>query len=167
MGLINRFRKLNSRTSFSLGKMQIGGLPLAFILIVGFGWMFIRHKLDLAPETYELVNEIVGLAIATLFVSIVVVKLSRLSSRNRWAMVCIFGCASLVGVLAGVFKIAGDFCCIIAPPDFEAEYTVYEPFRTFDKNVPYEYINGYQKTKLYTVKDLLNWYESEIDKQHD
>ena len=61
----------------------------------------------------------------------------------------------------------GDFCCVIAPPDFDAEYTVYEPFRTFDKNVPYEYINGYQKTKLYTVKDLLNWYESEIDKQHD
>lgn len=102
MGLINRLRKLNSRTSLSLGKMQIGGLSLAFILIIGFGWMFIRHKLDLTPKTYELVNEIVGLAIATLFVSIVVVKLSRLSPRNRWAMVCIFGCASLVGVLVGV-----------------------------------------------------------------
>ena len=67
MGLINRLLKLNNRTSLSLGKMQIGGLSLAFILIVGFGWMFIRHKLGLAPETYEMVNEIVGLAIATAF----------------------------------------------------------------------------------------------------
>ena len=102
MGIVQRFRKFNHNTSLSLGKVRIGGLSIAFILIVGLGWKLLSRKLDLAPGTYELVNEIVGCAITALFVVIVVVRLWRLSSRSRWAMICIFGCASLVGVLVGV-----------------------------------------------------------------
>ena len=102
MGIVKRFRKLNHNTSLSLGKVRMGGATIALILIVGLGWKVLSKNIDLSPETYELVNEIVGHAIAVFFVSIVAYRLALLSARNRWAMVCIFGCASLVGSLAGV-----------------------------------------------------------------
>lgn len=102
MGIVKRFRKLNHNTSLSLGKVRMGGAAIALILIVGLGWKALSKNVNLSPETYELVNEIVGHTIAVLFISIVAYRLALLSARNRWAMVCIFGCASLVGVLAGV-----------------------------------------------------------------
>lgn len=52
----------------------------------------------------------------------------------------------------------GDYCCIIAPPDFEAEYTVYEPFRMIDMGELRVWDEGPIR-ELYTVKELINWYE--------
>ena len=102
MGIIKRFRKINHNTSLSLGKLRIGGFAIAFILIIGLGWKVISKRLNLPSETFNLVNEVVGCSIAVLFVSIVAVKLARLSARNRWAMICLLGCSSLVGALMGV-----------------------------------------------------------------
>ena len=102
MGVIKRFRKLNHNTSLSLGKLRIGGFAIAFILIVGLGWKILSKRLNLSPETFNLVNEVVGCAIAVLFVSIVAVKLARLTSRNRWAMISIFGFGGLAGQIASI-----------------------------------------------------------------
>lgn len=52
----------------------------------------------------------------------------------------------------------GDYCCIIAPPDFEDEYAVYEPFRMIDMGELRAWDEGPIR-ELYTVKELINWYE--------
>ena len=108
MGIVKRLRKLNHNTSLSLGKIRIGGFAIAFMLIVGLGWKIISKRLELSPETFNLVNEVVGCAIAVLFVSIVAVKLARLTPRNRWAMICIFGFGSLVGLIMGILLNLGE-----------------------------------------------------------
>lgn len=102
MGVIKRFRKLNHNTSLSLGKLRIGGFAIAFILIVGLVWKILSKRLNLSPETFNLVNEVVGWAIAVLFVAVVAVKLARLTSRNRWAMISIFGFSALAGQIAAI-----------------------------------------------------------------
>lgn len=102
MGIVKRFRKLNHNTSLSVGKLRVGGLTIAFILIVGLGWKLISKKLNLSPEEAHLVNEIVGHAIAVLFVVVVGYRLLRLSARNRWAMISSFGFGALVGQIMSV-----------------------------------------------------------------
>ena len=102
MGIVKRIRKINHNTSLSLGKVRMGGFAIAFILIVGLGWKILSTKLNLSPETFDLVNEVVGCAIAALFVSIVAVKLARLTSRNRWAMISIFGFGALAGQIMSI-----------------------------------------------------------------
>ena len=108
MGIIKRFRKLNHNTSLSLGKVRIGGIAIGFILIVGLGWKILSRKLELSPEVFSIANEAVGTAIAVIFVSIVAVKLARLTPRNRWAMICIFGFGSLVGLIMGILLNLGE-----------------------------------------------------------
>ena len=108
MGIVKRFRKLNHNTSLSVGKLRVGGLTIAFILIVGLGWKLISKKLNLSPEEAHLVNEIVGHAIAVLFVVVVGYRLLRLSARNRWAMITIFGFGMLVGQIVSVLTHIGE-----------------------------------------------------------
>lgn len=48
----------------------------------------------------------------------------------------------------------GDYCCVIAPPDFEGEYANYEPFKFWERG------SAYPTYKVYTVRDLLKWYET-------
>ena len=108
MGIIKRLQKLNHNTSLSLGKVRIGGIAIGFILIVGLGWKLLSRKLNLSPEMFSIANEVVGTAIAVIFVSIVAIKLARLTPRNRWAMICAFGFGSLVGLIMGILLNLGE-----------------------------------------------------------
>ena len=54
----------------------------------------------------------------------------------------------------------GDFCCVIAPPNFDPEFNVYESFKIRDWTNPDVYINGYPACIEYTVRHLLDWYEN-------
>ena len=108
MGIIKRFCKIDQEMSLSLGKLRMGGLAVAFILILGFGVKFIPRWLDLSQETTAMANKVIEFVIAVVFVSIVVFRLARLSARNRWAMVCIFGCGALIGLILAVLFHLGE-----------------------------------------------------------
>ena len=102
MGIIKRLRKLNNDTSLSLGKVRMGGFAIALILLLGIGEKLIPRWLNLTPEVENIVSELIGLTIAALFVTIVAIRLARLSARSRWAMICIIGSGALAGVIASV-----------------------------------------------------------------
>ena len=108
MGIIKRIQKLNSDTSLSLGKVRMGGLAIALILLLGIGEKLIPRWLDLSPEVANIVSKAIGLAIAALFVAIVAIRLMRLSARSRWAMICIFGSGALAGQIVSVLCHIGE-----------------------------------------------------------
>ena len=102
MGIVNRFRKLNHDTSLSLGKVRIGGITLGLIFLLGIGGKLVARWSVLSPETALMVSQAMDFAVSLLFVSVIVVRLARLTSRNRWAMICIFGSGALIGQIVSV-----------------------------------------------------------------
>ena len=108
MGIIKRLQKLNSKTSLSLGKVRMGGFTIALILLLGIGEKLISRWLNLTPEVENIVSESMSFAVAALFISVVVFRLARLTSRNRWAMICIFGSGALAGQIVSVLCHLGE-----------------------------------------------------------
>ena len=108
MGIVKRFRKLNHNTSLSLGKVRMGGITLGFIFLLGIGEKVIQRWLDLSPETSYIIGQVVGFVICVLFASMIGLRLARLTARNRWAMISIFGFGALVGQIAAVLMNIGE-----------------------------------------------------------
>lgn len=108
MGIVKRFRKLNHNTSLSLGKVRMGGVTLGFIFLLGIGEKLVQRWLDLSPETSYIIGQAVGFVICVLFASMIGLRLARLTPRNRWAMISIFGFGMLVGQIASVIAHIGE-----------------------------------------------------------
>ena len=108
MGIIKRIQKLNSDTSLSLGKVRMGGLAIALILLLGIGEKLIPRWLDLSPEVANIVSKAMGFVVAAFFIAIVAIRLMRLSARSRWAMICIFGSGALAGQIVSVLCHIGE-----------------------------------------------------------
>ena len=108
MGIVKRVRKLNHNTSLSLGKVRMGGVTLGFIFLLGIGEKLVQRWLDLSPETSYIIGQAVGFVICVLFASMIGLRLARLTPRNRWAMISIFGFGMLVGQIASVIAHIGE-----------------------------------------------------------
>ena len=108
MGIVKRFRKLNHNTSLSLGKVRMGGVTLGFIFLLGIGEKLVQRWLDLSPETSYIIGQAVGFVICVLFASMIGLRLARLTPRNRWAMISIFGLGMLVGQIVSVLTHIGE-----------------------------------------------------------
>ena len=108
MGIVKRFRKLNHNTSLSLGKVRMGGVTLGFIFLLGIGEKLVQRWLDLSPETSYIIGQAVGFVICVLFASMIGLRLARLTPRNRWAMISIFGFGMLVGQIVSVLTHIGE-----------------------------------------------------------
>lgn len=108
MGIVKRFRKLNHNTSLSLGKVRIGGITLGLMFLLAIGEKFIPRWLNLSPESSYMVGQAAGFVICVVFVSVIALRLSRLTPRNRWAMISIFGFGMLVGQIASVIAHIGE-----------------------------------------------------------
>ena len=102
MGIVKRFRKLNHNTSLSVGKVRIGGITLGLMFLLAIGEKFIPRWLNLSPESSYMVGQAAGFVICVVFVSVIALRLSRLTPRNRWAMISIFGFGALVGQVMSV-----------------------------------------------------------------
>ena len=108
MGIVKRFRKLNHNTSLSLGKVRMGGVTLGFIFLLGIGEKLVQRWLGLSPETSYIIGQAVGFVICVLFASMIGLRLARLTPRNRWAMISIFGLGMLVGQIVSVLTHIGE-----------------------------------------------------------
>ena len=108
MGIVKRFRKLNHNTSLSLGKVRMGGITIAFIFLLGIGEKFVPRWLNLSPETSYIIGQVTGFVICVLFASMIGLRLARLTPRNRWAMISIFGFGMLVGQIVSVLTHIGE-----------------------------------------------------------
>lgn len=108
MGIVKRFRKINHNTSLSLGKVRMGGITLGLIFLLGIGEKFVPRWLNLSPETSYIIGQAVGFVICVLFVAMIGYRLARLTSRNRWAMISIFGFGALAGQIATVLVNIGE-----------------------------------------------------------
>ena len=106
MGIIKRIQKLNSDTSLSLGKVRMGGLAIALILLLGIGEKLIPRWLDLSPEVANIVSKAISFVVAAFFIAIVAIRLMRLSARSRWAMICSSG--ALAGQIVSVLCHIGE-----------------------------------------------------------
>ena len=108
MGIIKRFQKINHNTSLSLGKVRMGGITLGFTFLLGIGEKVIQRQLDLSPETSYIIGQATGFVICVLFASMIGLRLARLTARNRWAMISIFGFGMLVGQIISVLTHIGE-----------------------------------------------------------
>ena len=108
MGIVERFRKLNHNTSLSLGKVRMGGITLGFIFLLGIVEKFVPRWLNLSLETSYIIGQVTGFVICVLFASMIGLRLARLTARNRWAMISIFGFGMLVAQVASVIAHIGE-----------------------------------------------------------